>query len=111
MTFQNRFQYAGLKPYENERCRAAAGGMTHHEYELLSRDDTYRKLAELRWLVSEFERELGDGDGDGDSHPTAETRAALARTVAEASVPLSEAVDYYVDRWLDAHRAARASEV
>ncbi|MDS0294563.1 hypothetical protein [Halogeometricum luteum] len=107
MSFQNRFQYAGLKPYEDERSRAEAGEMTHHEYELLSRDDTYRKLAELRWLVSEFERELGGDDAD----LTEETRASLARTVAEAGVPLSEAVDRYVDRWLETHRAAEASEV
>lgn len=104
MTFQNRFQYVGTKPYGNERDRAEAGEMTRHEYELLALDDTYRKLAELRWLVSEFERELGGGDVDE------EARVGLAHTVAEAAVPLSEAVDYYVDRWLEAHRAAQTSE-
>ena len=105
MTFQTRFQYAGMKPYETERTRAETGEMTHHEYELLARDDTYRKLAELRWLVAAFERELGN-----DTDLPEETRATLAHSVAEAAVPLSEAVDYYVDRWLDAHRTAQTSE-
>lgn len=105
MTFQHRFQYAGLKPYENERSRADAGEMTHHEYELLSQDDTYQKLAELRWLVAESKRELGDDDALPE-----EARANIVHAVAESDVRLSDGVERYVEWWLGEHRAKQANE-
>lgn len=105
MSFQHRFQYAGLKPYENERNRADAGEMTRHEYELLSQNDTYQKLAELRWLIAETKRELGD-----DAALPEEARANIFHAIAEAEVRLSDGAERYVEWWLGEHRAKQTNE-
>ena len=95
MTFAHKLEYAGSKPYQPERDRVDAGDMTYYEFEMLSQDEVYQRLAEVRWLASELERDVA---GDTDIHE--DTRASLFRAVAATDAPLAAAVDYYVAQWL-----------
>ncbi|WP_049987123.1 hypothetical protein [Halobellus rufus] len=94
MSYANKLKYAaGSKPYQPEYER---DDITHEEYELLTQDEVYRKLAELRWLASEAESELHTDDLVAESNADDALFAAIATTDA----PLQQAVDRYVDAWL-----------
>ena len=109
MTYTTKMQYAGSKPYTPERQRAKDDDhdLTYGEYELLSQDDTYCKLAELRWLASEAESELHRDDLVEKSHAD----DALFAAIATRDAPLQEAVDRYVAQWLAEHRTDAGQEV
>jgi len=108
MTFKQKLQYAGSKPYKPEKERAKSDGddLTYREYELLSQDDVYCKLAELRWLAAEAESQLHAVDLVEESNAD----DALFAAIATVDAPLQQAVDRYVAQWLAEHRLA-ASEV
>jgi hypothetical protein len=108
MTFKHKLQYAGSKPYkpEKERAKSEEGDLTYQEYELLSQDDVYCKLAELRWLADEAESQLHAVDLVEESNADDALFAAIATTDA----PLQEAVGRYVAQWLAAHRVDDATE-
>lgn len=99
MTYAKKLEYAGSKPFEHEEEREAAGEMTYHEFEMLTQDETYTRLAQVRWLANELEGSLHH-----DGVPE-ETLSALFEAAAyDDEAPLREAVDAYVDHWLDEFR-------
>ncbi|WP_323192432.1 hypothetical protein [Halostella sp. PRR32] len=102
MTFQHRLQYAGSDPYQPERDRE---DLTHREREQLEQDETYQRLAEVRWLADELEREVA-----GNAEIAEETRANLFRAVATDDAPLQDAVEEYVDAWVAEYRNAEGDD-
>jgi len=96
MTFSKKLQYAGSAPYAPERER---DDIDHDEYELLTQDETYQRLAEVRYLVDELESQLS-----GEAVPQA-TKDALFGMIGVRDAPLQEAVDAYVEQWLAQYRS------
>lgn len=109
MTYATKLKYAGSKPYAPEKQRAKDDDhdLTYEEYELLSQDDAYCKLAQLRWLASEAESDLHRDDLVAESNADDALFAAIATTDA----PLQQAVDRYVAQWLAQRRAEVGQEV
>lgn len=103
MTYASKLQYAGSDPYQPEADR---DDISYAEYELLSQDGTYQRLAQLRWLVSEAESELCTDDLVDES----EADRALFAAIATRDAPLQQAVDRYVAQWLAEHRVDDATE-
>lgn len=99
MSYAHKLQYAGSDPFEPERLRVEDGEMTHNEYEVLTQDGIYRKLAEVRYLANALEGDLDSADGV----PT-EAWAAVFDTIGVADAPLEKAVERYVDHWLAEYR-------
>ena len=97
MSYATKLKYAGGDPYGPEQKR---DDISHGEYELLTQDDTYCKLAELRWLASEAESKLRTDDLVEES----DADDALFAAIATTGAPLQEAVGRYVDAWLANHR-------
>ncbi|MFW6435703.1 MAG: hypothetical protein ACOCY1_04910 [Halovenus sp.] len=90
-------QYAGAAPYAPERDREDIG---LDEHELLTQDDTYQHLAELRYLADVVEDEMACRDDVPD-----ETQDLLFGVIADSDAPIRLAVEAYVDRWLAEHRS------
>jgi len=103
MTYATKLQYAGSDPYQPEADR---DDISYEEYELLTQDETYQRLAQVRWLASEAESELCTDDLVDRS----EADRALFAAVATRDAPLQQAVDRYVAQWLAEHRADDATE-
>lgn len=98
MSFAHKLQYAGSDPFEPEEGR---DDITHEEYELLTQDETYVRLAEVRYLADELESDL--------AHDVAANWAGVHDALFDAvaigpEAPLQAMVDEYVDHWLEAHR-------
>ncbi len=104
MSYATTLKYAGAKPYRPEEQRE---DITHEEYELLTQDETYRKLAEVRWLADSLEMHIATDtlansiadDHDGDAHD------AIFEAVAARDAPLQCMVERFVDAWLAEYRA------
>lgn len=101
MSYAHKLRYAGSDPFQPEQERE---DITAEEMELLEQDETYRKLAEVRWLASELEEDLAHGE----AIPAA-TKQAMFEAVAMGDAPLDRAVFTYVKRWLAVHRSQEAS--
>ncbi|WP_042662548.1 hypothetical protein [Haloferax sp. ATB1] len=94
MSFVHKLQYAGSKPYQHERS-LVDDELTYHEYEQLIQDETYVRLAQLRWLTYELESSLSRDDD-----VPQETKDELFRAVDGSDAHLSTAVDAYVDEFV-----------
>lgn len=103
MTYATKLQYAGAEPYQPEADR---DDISYREMEQLEQDETYKRLAQVRWLASEAESELCTDDLVDES----EADRALFAAVATRDAPLQQAVDRYVAQWLAAHRVDDATE-
>ena len=103
MTFKHRLPNTGLQPYAHEKDRARNDDdeFSYSDYEQLLSDETYCRLAELRWLAAELEKELAHDDvlGDSDVHD------AIFDAVANTDAPIAEAVDEYVAGKMAAHQS------
>lgn len=97
MSYAHKLKYAGSEPFEPERER---DDISHEEYELLTQDETYQRLAEVRWLADDLESDLGGQVFGADAH------AALFDAVGVRDAPLQEMVDEFVDAWLSEYRDA-----
>lgn len=96
MSFGNKLKWAGSEPYRPEAQRE---DISQEEFSLLAEDETYLKLAEVRWLADILEQDLSDQyNGRG------ETVEELFKAVAVRDAPLQKMVDEYVDSWLVDHR-------
>lgn len=95
MSFKKKLQYAGSAPYKTERNR---NDISPDEYEMLTEDETYQQLAEVRYLADELELNL-----DREEVPN-EVVDELFSVIATSDAPLKIAVKQYVDHWLDEHR-------
>jgi len=97
MSYATKLKYAGAEPFEPEQER---DDISHEEYELLTQDETYRHLAEVRWLAEELEGDLGGQDFAPGAYD------ALFEAVGVRDAPLQAMVDEYVDAWLAEYRDA-----
>ncbi len=96
MSFGNKLKWAGSKPYKPEATR---DDISQEEFRHLAQDETYLKLAEVRWLADELEKDLGGQDFGVDAYD------ALFQAVGVRDAPLQRMVDEYVDQWLSEYRA------
>ena len=98
MTLIYKLKYAGAEPFEPEQDR---DDIDYHEQELLEQDETYQKLAELRYLADDLEATLSRDvlAAESDAHD------AIFEATAMRDAPLQVAVSRYVDAWLADHRA------
>ena len=96
MSFVHRLKYAGSDPFEPEQER---DDISHEEYELLTQDTTYQRLAEVRYLADQLELEC-----TRDTVPN-ETADRVFTVIADRDADLQVAVDAYVDMWLEELRA------
>jgi len=101
--FAHKLTYAGSDPYGPEEDRE---DITHEEYELLTQDEAYRKLAELRYISDVLEADLDGRDDVPDA-----TQDALYEIYLGRDAPVKRAVDAYVDEWLADHRDGEEPEV
>lgn len=85
-------KYAGGEPFEKEAERE---DISHAEYELLTQDETYKRLAELRYIAERVESDIHGDDIVQSSHVDEKLR--------DADASIATAVDYYVNQWLATH--------
>jgi len=87
MSYATKLKYAGAEPFEPEQER---DDISHDEYELLTQDETYQRLAEVRWLADDLEAELAGQDFAPEAYHALfgaiGVRAASLQAVVEASV-------------------------
>jgi len=96
MTYATKLQYAGSDPYQPEADRH---DISHAEMEQLEQDETYKRLAQVRWLTDELEADLASESAAPDA-----TQDALFEAAATADAPIHEAVESYVEAWLTEYR-------
>lgn len=96
MTYANKLKYAGGDPYQPEQDR---DDISHAEVELLEQDETYQRLAQVRWLTDELEADLSSESAAPDA-----TQDALFVAAAVRDAPIHEAVETYVEAWLAEYR-------
>jgi len=96
MTYANKLKYAGADPYQPEADR---DDISYEEYELLTQDGTYKCLAQVRWLTDQLEADLA-----GESAAPDAVQEALFDAAAVSDAPIHEAVEAYVDAWLNEYR-------
>jgi hypothetical protein len=94
--FAHTLQYAGAEPYREEEAR---DDISVDEFELLTQDSTYQRLAQVRYLADKMLTEAEDRSDLPD-----DVRAALTDAVGAQDAPIGEAVNAYVDDWLAEHR-------
>lgn len=96
MTYAHRLQYAGAEPFANERSRVkdADDPLTHRILEQLEQDETYVRLAQVRFLADELEDDLNSADVSDD------VWGSVFDAVANTDAPLATAVDAYVDAFI-----------
>lgn len=106
MTYAHKLRYAGSDPFANERSRAddETDPLTHRALEQLEQDETYVRLAQVRFLADELEDDLNSADVSDDVH------GAVFDAVANTDAPLAAAVDAYVDEFIDEFRQPSRSE-
>lgn len=101
MVWNHKLKYAGAKPYRPERERS---DISRRELEQLEQDETYQKLAQVRWLADELEKNL-----DREAVPNDVVDEVFV-AVGDRDAPLRAAVETYVDEWLANHRDEREAK-
>lgn len=95
--YTTALKYAGNDAFEPEYERYGRGELSWEEYELLTQDETYVRLAHLRYLAQRAENEIAGGEG-------VPNETALDLLDAHEA-HIRPAVAAYVDAWLDRFRS------
>jgi hypothetical protein len=113
MSYAHKLKYAGSDPFQYERARVEDDDdpLTHQIQEQLEQDQTYVRLAQVRFLADELENDVSKIIT---GNVPRETKNAMFDAVANTDAPLATAVDAYVDHfiseWDDQPKRPRRSE-
>lgn len=96
MTYAHKLKYAGSTPFAHEQSRVDDDDdpLTYRMQEQLEQDETYVRLAQVRFLADELEADLND------AHVSDDVWGPVFDAVANTDAPLAEAVDAYVDQFI-----------
>ena len=95
--YEHKLKYAGSDPFNKEIERE---DISYEEMELLEQDETYRRLADLRYLAEAVQEDI-------QNDPLVERSNAddsLFTALGHRDAPIHAAVDRYVNQWLAEHR-------
>ncbi|MFW5905619.1 MAG: hypothetical protein ACOCUO_02105 [archaeon] len=90
--YASYLKYAGAEPFKPEEER---DDISIREWEALTQDETYNRLAELRYIADKVEEDVHGDDLVKETHAD--------EMVLEALDAAETAVDYYVAQWLATH--------